>query len=240
MDIKSIQLEVFKQTGKNIDPDDPFYVALAMLSEMANIIENKNDTALSKLQKASVTYHQTRSYWHNQNEQLMIEQVKQVKSAVLEITALEAHLTEAAANQAQVQLQPVLASIDVVLKKLQSKDGFAIEQLRKTSDIQERWSNIAQYLIIGFFASALIFFLCGYYVGNLVSSKQIAKNAEWLDSEDGTYALQLRDAGSLKQLATCNTSEENSGWKLKDRNLCIPSPIRTEKGYLTTGWKTKL
>ena len=239
MDINEIQLEVFRQTGISIDSDDPFFVALAMLSEMTNVIDKKHDVILEKIQKASESYNRTRFYWHNQNEQLMIGQVKEVKTAALDITGLKWHLTEVVAEQTKIHLQPILSHISEVSDKLQRKDGLALEQLRKTSATQERWSKIAHNLIFGFFVSAMIFGLCGIYVGNLVASKEIAKNAEWLDSEDGKYALQLRDAGSLKQLATCYSGQESSGWKIKDGKSCIPSPVQTKDGYLTTGWKIK-
>lgn len=49
MNIDEIRLDVFKQTGKSIDRDDPFYIALAMLSGVASDIEKKNDTALSEM-----------------------------------------------------------------------------------------------------------------------------------------------------------------------------------------------
>lgn len=237
MDINEIQLEVFRQTGISIDSDDPFFVALAMLSKMTNVIDKKHDVILEKIQKASESYNRTRFYWHNQNEQLMVAQVKEVKTAALDITGLKWHLTEVVAEQTKIHLQPILFHISEVSNKLQRKDEIALEQLKKTSATQERWSKVAHQMLIGFFLSALIFGLCGFYVGNLVASKQISQNAEWLDSADGKYALQLRDAGSLKQLATCSIGEESSGWKIKSWNTCIPSPVHTESGYLTTGWK---
>lgn len=51
MNIEEIRLEVFKQTGKSIDPDDPFFVALAMLSATATGIEKKNDAALGEIRQ---------------------------------------------------------------------------------------------------------------------------------------------------------------------------------------------
>ncbi|EUJ10559.1 hypothetical protein Meth11DRAFT_1384 [Methylophilaceae bacterium 11] len=49
MNIDEIRLEVFKQTGKSIDHDDPFFIALAMLSATATSIEIKNDAALAEM-----------------------------------------------------------------------------------------------------------------------------------------------------------------------------------------------
>lgn len=49
MNIDEIRLDVFKQTGKSIDHDDPFYIALAMLSVTAISIEKKNDAALAEM-----------------------------------------------------------------------------------------------------------------------------------------------------------------------------------------------
>lgn len=237
MDIKEIQLEVFKQSGINIDPDDPFFVALTMLYKMGNIIESKNEALISQLHKAAETYHKSRSYWHNQNERLIVEQVNQVKLAVLEISNIKNYVGEVATGQSKVQLQPILAEIATVLEHLKKKDSVAIEQLRKTSDTQDRWSRAAHYIVTGFILISLMAGLGGFYVGNILASQEIAKNAEWLGSEDGKYALQLRDSGSLKQLATCHTDQEPSGWKVKDGKSCIPSPVQTKDGYLTTGWK---
>jgi hypothetical protein len=124
-----------------------------------------------------------------------------------------------------------------VLDHLKKKDSIAIEQLRKTSDTQDRWSRTAHYIVTGFILISLMAGLGGFYVGNILASQEITKYAEWLSSEDGKYALQLRDAGSLKQLATCHTDQEPSGWKVKDGKSCIPSPVQTKDGFLTTGWK---
>lgn len=49
MNIEEIRLNVFKQTGKSIDQDDPFYIALAILSGVATDIENKNGAALNEM-----------------------------------------------------------------------------------------------------------------------------------------------------------------------------------------------
>lgn len=51
MDIKQIRLDIFKQTGKSIDEDDPFFMALVMLAETAIGIEKKNDAALIEMRQ---------------------------------------------------------------------------------------------------------------------------------------------------------------------------------------------
>ena len=237
MDFQELQLEVFKQTKKKIEPDDPFYVAFIMLEKMAYLIENKNANLIANLLKSADKYNQTRSYWHHHSEKLIAEQINQVKLAVLEISSVKNYVGEVSTSQAKTQLQPILSEITNVLDLLQRKDKFAVEQIRNISDIQDRWSRTAFYVVTGFILVSLLTGLGGFYVGKILSGQEIAKNAEWLASDDGKYALQLRDAGSLKQLATCHPEQESSGWKIKDGNSCIPSPVQTKNGLLTIGWR---
>jgi hypothetical protein len=186
---------------------------------------------------AAESVNSSNIYLREQHEKILIDQVKQIKVYVSQLTSLEGNMSAAVVNQARTQLQPILSDIETVLRHLKDKDGLALEQLRKTSETQDRWSRSAQYLVVGFVLMSLMIGFGGFYVGNIIASKEITKNAKWISSEEGKYALQLRDAGSLKQLATCYAGQQSSGWKIKNGNSCIPSPVKIKDGYLTTGWK---
>lgn len=49
MDIEEIRLNVFQRTGKGIDPDDPFFVAIAILSAVTEDMERKHDLVLADI-----------------------------------------------------------------------------------------------------------------------------------------------------------------------------------------------
>ena len=51
MKIEEIRLDVFKLTGQSIDADDPFFIALAMLSATATGIEINNLAALAEMRR---------------------------------------------------------------------------------------------------------------------------------------------------------------------------------------------
>jgi hypothetical protein len=209
--------------------------SLADIRELTGRMESFSATVVAAAEKVS----NGKSILHGQNEQLLIDQVKKIKEAVGQIVGLENNMSAAIVNQTHTLLQPVLASIEAVARRLNEKDSIAIAALRKTSDTQARWSRTALYIAIGFVLLPLLTGFGGVYVGQVMAGKEITKDEEWLASADGKYARQLRDAGSLKQLATCDPGEDTSGWKIKNMNECIPSPVTTKKGVVVTGWKIK-
>lgn len=92
-DVEEIRLEVFKQTGKSIDADDPFFVALAMLSVVAKGIEEKNDEALREMLRireetkpSSSTFRQTAQVSCQANK-APVNQLKTIAGASLVFAA---------------------------------------------------------------------------------------------------------------------------------------------------------
>lgn len=73
MDIEKIRTEVFQRTGKSIDPDDPFFVAVAMLSSVTEDMERKHTSLLSDLRKEN-------SAWRE-----MVPQIKGLIGALQEV-----------------------------------------------------------------------------------------------------------------------------------------------------------
>lgn len=58
MDTEKIRLEVFQRTGKGIDPDDPFFVAVAMLSAVTDNMEHKHASLLIDLRKENTAWRE--------------------------------------------------------------------------------------------------------------------------------------------------------------------------------------
>lgn len=198
MNIDQIRLDVFKQTGMSIDSEDPFFAAMVMLSSMATAIDMKNE-AVHKLiteQVANLTKNEARTLEASKN--LLETTAGEIRSAVGQVIGVQEGITGAAAKQARTLIAPVMGDIAQVLKGLQAKDGLALDVLNRTHATQARWATNASAVIGGVVLIVLIVAAGSFFTGRTLAQKEIAKTAEWLDSEEGKYALQLKDAGSLK------------------------------------------
>lgn len=195
------------------------------------VLERLNQTAETVVEAAK-SVEKNKNILHRQNEQFLMGQVKKIQESVENITGLENSMSAAVINQAKLQMQPVLSELEAVLKRLNNKDSIALELIKDTSATQARWSRTGSFIAVGFVLLLLFSSFGGFYVGQEVTSKQITKNAEWLSSEEGQFADQLRGTGSLAALATC---DETRGWKLEG-NICHPQ--KTGDGIMY-GWKVK-
>jgi hypothetical protein len=59
MDSEEMRMEVFRRTGKSIDPDDPFFVAVEMLSLVTGNMEQRHASMLTELRKENVKLGET-------------------------------------------------------------------------------------------------------------------------------------------------------------------------------------
>ena len=96
MDIDAIRLEVFKQTGMNIEQNDPFYAALVMLSMIATDIEIKNDAALALINEAVKKLAASENQSHKDNGKLLNDSVIEIRAVVGQLTGMQDGITRAA------------------------------------------------------------------------------------------------------------------------------------------------
>lgn len=225
MDIDQIRLEVFKKTGMSIDSDDPFFAAIVMLNSMATATEKKNEAVLKLVteQVENLTKNDARTL--EASKSLLETTAGEIKSAVGQVIGVQEGISGAAAEQARTLIAPVMGDIAQVLKGLQAKDGLALDVLNRTHATQARWAMNAGKVIGGVVLIVLIVGAGSFFTGRTLAQKEIAQTAEWLDSEEGKYAVQLKDAGSLKALATCNAGDYANDWaKSKSGKVCYPNP----------------
>lgn len=236
MDLDAMRLEVFSRTGLNIEKDDPFYSAIVMLSIIAERANVKNDVVMARIAEMADTTAARDVRTLSSSESLLRESVKRIQSAVSQVTGVQHEIEKAAANQIRALVAPVLADIEAMSRRLESKDGLALQSLKITQKTQARWAENSGLVIGGVVLALVLSSASAFYVGRTVAQKDIQKRVEWLDSNDGKYALQLRDAGSLKALATCNAGDFQNGWETKhDGKVCIPTP--TDGNVI--GWHIK-
>lgn len=234
MDIEPIRLDVFKKTGISIDSDDPFFAAIVMLNSMATATEKKNEAILQLIteQVENLTKNEARTL--EASKSLLKTTAGEIKSAVGQVIGVQEGISGAAAEQARTLIAPVMGDIAQVLRGLQAKDGLALEQLKKTQDTQARWAGNATLVIGGVVLTVLIATACSFYAGRTQAQKEIAQTAEWLDSDEGKYAIQLKNAGSLKALATCTAPITPNDWgKSADGKTCFARPTAGK----IIGWK---
>lgn len=227
MDLDAIRLDVFKQTGLNIDKGDPFYAALIMLSSIADAIAHNNETSLAKIagiaNAASV-----------RDEQTLETTAAKIQQAVAQVTGIQAGIADAAAKQARDILYPIVLSTKDVLKQLEDRKFAVTAALDSVQKTQTNWAENLGLAIGSVVLTLLITSGSAFYAGHVSAQTEIKKKAEWLDSEDGKYALQLRDAGSLKALATCNAGPFMNNWKKSSNGkVCIPYPT----AGTSIGWR---
>lgn len=234
MDLDAIRIEVFKQTGMRIDKGDPFYAALVMLSAIGKEIGHNNDASLTRIAEIANTASVSGERHHAQNEQVLGEAVAKIQKAVAQVTGVQNGISEAAAKQALGVLSPIVLSTNEVLKTLQDKKDAVTAALSNVQKTQAQWAENIGFAIGSAALALLITSGCAFYVGHVSAQKEIQRRAEWLDSEDGKYALQLKDVGSLKALATCSAGPFKNDWqKSKDGLVCFPNPTNGS----VVGWR---
>ena len=151
------------------------------------------------------------------------EALTAIKKSVQDVVGVQAGIERAASAQANALLHPLIDRVESVSKALEAKDGLALRHLKRTAETQSAWARNSGLAIMGVVLTIAIVSASSFFAGHVLAQKQVTKNAEWLDSTEGRYALQLRDAGSLKALATCNAGDFKNDWeKRKDGAVCLP------------------
>lgn len=59
MDSEKIRMEVFRRTGKSIDLDDPFFVAVEMLAATTDDMERRHVSMLTEMRKENASWRET-------------------------------------------------------------------------------------------------------------------------------------------------------------------------------------
>lgn len=233
MDLSKIRLEVFRETGLNIDVGDPFYAALAMIAALAEEMARTDQEASKRLDNIVIQLAKANEEHHKKSIGVLNDVVGRLNDAVDRVTGMQDGIAKAAAEQAQELLGPVVSSTASVLEKLEQKDRLALQHLQRTGETQRRWATNAMAASASILLSLAIVAGCSYFAGRVSAQKEIQANAEWLSTAEGKYALQLRDAGSLVALATCNAGPFPNNWtKSKDGRVCHPN----ETNGITHGW----
>lgn len=233
MDVDAIRVEVFKATGMNIDKGDPFFAALVMLSSVASEIKRKNESALRDLQGTRQRILSDMAKAHEHNSATLTQMVADVKEQTGKLIGVHGALEEATKWRVDILLSPVLERTNKVIRELQAKDSMAVELVRKMQDTGATWARNASIAVMGVLLLTLGTAAGAFYIGNVLSRQDMDQRIKWLDTDDGKFALQLRDAGSLKALATCNAGPFENNWKIKNVKVCIPYP--TDENMI--GWK---
>ena len=162
---------------------------------------------------------------HIRSAEALSQATDEIRQAAQAITGLEDGTQTAAAKQVRDILDPLSVYINSLLKKLEDRKDAVTAALNSVQSTQAKWAE-NMTLVIGATALALLITAGStFYAGNVSAQKEIQQKAEWLDTPDGRYALQLRDAGSLKALAMCNAGSFDNDWqKSKDGRVCFPNP----------------
>lgn len=226
MDLDAIRVEVFRQTGFNIEKDDPFFAGMVMLSEIADAIGRNNDASLTSIANIANAASVREENHHARNEKVLGTAIAKIQQAVDQVTGMQAGVTEAAAKQAYDVLGPIVSSTKDVLKELEDRKHAVTAALDGVQNTQANWAENMGFAIGSVVLALLLTTGAAFYAGRVSAQKEIQQRAEWLDTEDGKYAQQLRDAGSLKPLATCDAGPLKNNWrKSKDGLVCVPNPM---------------
>lgn len=225
MNLDELRVEVFRQTGLSIDKDDPFFAAMVMLSIIAEDIKAKSETALGYMEGMVNETARRDAGTLSRSEKLLAEAAGKIRSAADQVTGAKQGVLAAAVGAVNELVAPVMTDVEAVLTTLQEKDRAALDVLKRTVSTQATWAANATLTIWGAVVLCVLAAGGGYYVGQTTAQHKIEQRTAWLDSDDGKYALQLRDAGSLKALATCNAGDYKNNWQKKpDGKACIPNP----------------
>lgn len=165
------------------------------------------------------------------SEKQLNKAVIAVQKAADQIAGVQTGIEDAAGTQAIALLNPALCEMQQVLKGLKDKDGLVVEHWKNMQQTQAQWAKTEARWAgnVGLISCCVVLVIlivagCSFYAGRVLAQKDIAQNAEWLDTQDGKYAMQLKDAGSLKALATCSVDAPNDWAKSKDGKVCFPYP----------------
>lgn len=171
---------------------------------------------------ATLKRHETSAV--SETAQQLNKSVVAIQQSVQQIAGVQDGIEKSTKGQAKALLAPLIGTLSDVLTSLKAKDGLALEHLKRTQATQARWATNAGLVIGGVVITVLIVGAGSYFTGLTLAQKEIAKTAEWLDSDEGKYAIQLKNAGSLKVLATCDPGNVGNNWKKsKDGKDCYPN-----------------
>lgn len=161
MDLDVIRMEVFKQTGLNIEKSDPFYAALVMLSTVAADINRRNDTALENIMTTARQLMANNDDRYREHSKLLKDTVQEIRSVVSQVTGMQDGIERAAANRVQVILYGEGGPVDQ-LKDLMKQQHEALGWLNRATDFY------TESILPAFWPMFIASLLCSLSVGLLV------------------------------------------------------------------------